>query len=108
MTEEEDKHDTAPDMGKSSENVKRSYRLISSLGQGGFGTVYRAQLEGTRGFSKTVAIKVLNEDRAGVADFQRRLRDEARMLSMLKHRAIVYVEDLVRIEGRWAVVMLRT
>ncbi len=105
MTEEEDKHDTAPDMGKSSENVKRSYRLISSLGQGGFGTVYRAQLEGTRGFSKTVAIKVLNEDRAGVADFQRRLRDEARMLSMLKHRAIVYVEDLVRIEGRWAVVM---
>ena len=83
----------------------RSYRLISVLGGGGFGSVFRGELVGASGFSKQVAIKLLNEEASKVQDFKARLRDEARLLALLRHRAIVHVEDLVRIEGRWAVVM---
>ncbi len=83
----------------------RSYRLVSALGQGGFGSVFRGELQGASGFSKQVAIKLLNEEASGVEDFKARLRDEARLLALLRHRAIVHVEDLVRIDGRWAVVM---
>lgn len=83
----------------------RAYRLISALGQGGFGSVYRGELRGASGFTKQVAIKLLNEEASKVEDFKARLRDEARLLALLHHRAIVHVEDLVRIQGRWAVVM---
>jgi serine/threonine-protein kinase len=84
---------------------RRTYRLISTLGRGGFGSVYRGELQGASGFSKQVAIKLLNEDASEVEDLRARLRDEARLLALLRHRAIVHVEDLVRFEGRWAVVM---
>ncbi len=83
----------------------RSYHLISCLGEGGFGSVYRGELRGESGFTKQVAIKLLNEQASSVPDFAARLRDEARLLALLRHRAIVHVEDLVKIEGRWAVVM---
>jgi len=86
-------------------NDSRSYRLVSTLGRGGFGSVYRGELRGASGFSKQVAIKLLNEDTSEVEDFKARLRDEARLLALLRHRAIVHVEDLVHIDGRWAVVM---
>lgn len=81
------------------------YRILSVLGQGGFGTVYRARYEGSGGFSKEVAIKVLNPDMGGVEEMARRLRDEARLLGLLRHPAIVTADRLARLEGRWAVVM---
>ena len=34
-----------------------------------------------------------------------RFRDEARLLGQLRHRHIVKVDGLVRVSGRWAVVM---
>ncbi len=83
----------------------RAYRLLSTLGAGGFGSVYRGELQGASGFSKQVAIKLLNEEASKVEDFKARLRDEARLLALLRHRAIVHVEDLVKLHGRWAVVM---
>ena len=83
----------------------RTYRLISSLGSGGFGAVFRGELRGPSGLHKSVAIKVLKPEAGDVEDFARRLRDEARLLGLLRHRAIVHVEDLVLWSGRWAVVM---
>ncbi len=87
------------------EDERRTYKLVSALGHGGFGSVFRGQLAGSSGFAKTVAIKLLNEEAANVEEYKCRLRDEARLLGLLRHRAIVHVEDLVRIDGRWAVVM---
>jgi len=83
----------------------RRYRIEHTLGKGGFGTVYRAEMLGAEGFRRPVALKVLNADIAGRKEVARRFRDEARLLGILRHRAIVQVDGLVRLRGQWAVVM---
>ncbi len=85
--------------------TEHRYEILSTLGQGGFGTVYRARFIGEGGFEKQVAIKILNDRVKDVADVAMRLRDEARMLGLLDHRAIVRVDRLVQVDKRWAVVM---
>ncbi|MBX2799473.1 MAG: serine/threonine protein kinase [Myxococcales bacterium] len=82
-----------------------SYEMHDVVGRGGFGTVYRAELRGPSGFSKVVAVKLLNREAEGNVDLVQRLRDEARMLGLIQHRAIVQVDRLVVLDGRWAVVM---
>jgi len=67
--------------------------------------VYRAELKAAGGFSKQVALKILNPEVSGVEEITQRLRDEARVLGLLRHRAIVNVDGLVQLGGRWAVVM---
>jgi hypothetical protein len=83
----------------------RRYRVIEAVGRGGFGTVYKAALLGPGDFRKTVALKVLNPELAEHEDIAARLRDEARMLGLLQHRAVVRVDGLQRLGDRWAVVM---
>lgn len=83
----------------------RKYRVLGTIGRGGFGTVYQGELLGEGGFSKVVAMKVLNPEMSGVEEVARRLRDEARVLGLVRHRAIVQVDGLVRLGGRWAIVM---
>jgi serine/threonine protein kinase len=83
----------------------RRYQVHKVLGRGGFGTVYEAEMVSTGGFSKAVALKVLNREMDAVEGVAQRLRDEARLLGRLKHPAIVRVDDLVRLDGRWTVVM---
>lgn len=83
----------------------RSYVLRELIGEGGFGAVYRARLSGASGFSKQVAIKVLRMELDQHQEFGRRFRDEARLLGLLRHRAIVHVDDLIQIDGAWALVM---
>jgi serine/threonine protein kinase len=60
---------------------------------------------GDSGFTKIVALKVLNPDMASNKELSERLRDEARLLGLLRHRAIVQVDGLTKIGGQWAVVM---
>ena len=83
----------------------RRYRVLEPVGRGSFGTVYRAELLGDGGFAKMVALKILNSDVDDAGEVATRLRDEARVLGLVRHRAIVQVDGLVRLEGRWAVVM---
>lgn len=83
----------------------RRYKVLGTVGKGGFGTVYKAELMGEGGFSKLVALKVLNADMEEVNEVAIRLRDEARVLGLLRHRAIVQVDGLVRLNDRWTVVM---
>ncbi len=92
---------------------KRRYRITELLGRGGFGSVYKAEKLGEEGFSTVVAVKLLHAMGSGGSpavekarsDAVRRLRDEARLLGLLEHRAIVRVYDLERLRGEWAIVM---
>ncbi len=84
---------------------ERRYWFLEVLGRGGFGSVYRAELQGRGGFRKQVAIKMLHPDRASSPEVVRRLRDEARLLAHVSHPGIVKVDGLIRLRGQWAVVM---
>jgi serine/threonine protein kinase len=84
---------------------RRRYQIVQTLGKGGFGTVYRARLIGEGGFTKDVALKVLNDDMQAIPEVGSRLRDEGRILGFIRHRAVVQVDGLVKLEGNWTVVM---
>ena len=86
-------------------NPSRRYSIRQAIGRGSFGTVYRAKLLGEGGFSKEVALKILNTDLQNQESVAERLRDEARVLGLIRHRSILQVDGLVQLEGRWAVVM---
>jgi tRNA A-37 threonylcarbamoyl transferase component Bud32 len=57
------------------------------------------------GFSRLVAVKLLKSQWSDSEEVARRMRDEARLLGLLRHRHIVNVMDLTAIDGRAAVVM---
>jgi serine/threonine protein kinase len=80
------------------------YRFLSLIGSGGFGKVYRARVETADGFQRDVAIKVLNDPNPPKSLLQR-FRDEAKILGLVRDRAIVGVEPPIRIGEQWAVVM---
>ncbi len=83
----------------------RRFELLRTLGVGSFGSVYLAEMEGAGGFRRRVALKLLNPTWDQASDASTRLRDEARLLGRLQHKHIVRVDDLVRLDGRWALVM---
>ncbi len=83
----------------------RQYQLLRELGTGTFGTVYHAEMQAPGDFRKEVALKVLHPTWERHPDAASRFRDEARLLGQLRHRHVVKVDGLVRIGGRWAVVM---
>lgn len=96
---------TQPAQSITSPATGRAYRLDEVIGKGGFGTVWRGQVAGQHGFVKPVAIKVLNADVDALGELGQRLRDEARLLGLLRHQSIIQVDDLVELDGRWAVIM---
>ncbi|MEZ4323276.1 MAG: serine/threonine-protein kinase [Myxococcota bacterium] len=87
------------------EEERRQYEVRAPVGKGGFGTVYEARLLGEGGFSKKVALKVLHVNLDDAQDVAQRQRDEARILGLIRHRAVVHVDGLVKLNGRWTVVM---
>ena len=83
----------------------RAYTIRDLLRQTPAASLYRADLMTTGGFCRPVAIKFLRGKAAHDADELARLRDEARLLGQLRHRAIVGALGLVQLDGEWALVM---
>ncbi|MED5371126.1 MAG: protein kinase [Myxococcota bacterium] len=83
----------------------RRYEILSVLGTGGFGTVYRAEQISELGLRREVALKVLHAQGPQRQEAAQRLRDEARFLSNIHHAGIVRVDDLLVLDGRWTMLM---
>ncbi|MCA9493362.1 MAG: protein kinase, partial [Myxococcales bacterium] len=75
------------------------------IGKGGFGTVFRATLRRPKGFRKEVAVKVLHDRWVRDTAITARLRDEARVLGLVRHRALPAVDGLYWVQGRPALVV---
>jgi TolB-like protein/Tfp pilus assembly protein PilF len=73
-----------------------SYEMLSPIGAGGMGEVYRAR---DLKLGREVAIKVLPEDLASDPDRLRRFGREARTASSLNHPNIVTIHDIDEQDG---------
>jgi non-specific serine/threonine protein kinase/serine/threonine-protein kinase len=67
------------------------YRILDTIAQGGMGTVYRS-VRDDDAFRKTVALKVVRGERRS-DDFERRFRQERRIVALLQHPNIASVLD---------------
>ena len=74
------------------------YRIVSPLGAGGMGEVYRAH---DPSLDRPVALKILPEGVAGRPDALRRFEQEAKAASSLRHPHIVAIHEIgeSRIDG---------
>jgi serine/threonine protein kinase/dipeptidyl aminopeptidase/acylaminoacyl peptidase len=78
------------------------YEIMSPLGAGGMGEVYRAQ--DTR-LDRTVAIKVLASHLLSSPEFKQRMEREARAISSLNHPNICHLYDIGSQDGADYLVM---
>src|SRR5262245_39961929 len=78
------------------------YEILSPLGAGGMGEVYRAK--DTR-LGRTVAVKVLSSNISSSPEFQQRFEREARLISSLSHPHICALYDVGHQDGIDYVVM---
>ena len=79
-----------------------SFEVLSHLGSGGMGEVYRAR---DRRLGRDVALKFLTPELAPDAEARERLRREALAASALNHPHICTLHDIVDDEGRPVLVM---
>ena len=78
------------------------YEIVSSLGAGGMGEVYKAR---DLRLGRLVAIKLVSDDLAADRVASNRLAREARLTSSLNHPNIVTVYDVGESDGRPFIVM---
>jgi len=77
------------------------YRLLSVIGHGGMGRVWRAQDI----YGNTVAIKTLNAPQAETPESVKRFRREAEVMARLQHRNICRILEMNEHEGSHYIVM---
>ncbi|MEZ4234886.1 MAG: protein kinase [Myxococcota bacterium] len=74
------------------------------IGAGATGTVYHADLQ-QGGAARPCAVKVMNAAAPDGEQFRARLRDEARLLGLLRDAQILGVSELVKVDGQDCVLM---
>ncbi len=83
--------------------VRGKYRILSKVGQGGMGAVYKAL---HTKFDQLRALKVMSGDLAADPEFVKRFEREAVLMSRLQHPNVVRVDDIDESEdGRPFIVM---
>lgn len=83
--------------------IRGKYRILSKVGQGGMGAVYKAL---HTKFDQLRALKVMSGDLAADPDFVKRFEREAVLMSRLQHPNVVRVDDIDESEdGRPFIVM---
>ncbi len=80
------------------ERIGGRYILEERLGLGGMGEVWLAVMEGAGAFRRHVVLKVLAPERRGDERLASMLADEARVVGMLHHPAILAAIDYLETE----------
>lgn len=70
------------------------HRLLAHIASGGMASVHVARAEGTFGFERLVAIKLLHPHLANEDEFVTMIADEARMAARIRHPNVVSVLDV--------------
>src|SRR5579859_7793929 len=70
------------------------YELLLPIAQGGMATVWAARQKGSRGFSKTVAVKTMLPNLSEDATFEQMFLDEAAIASRIHHPNVAEILDL--------------
>jgi len=87
---------------RSGERFGTRYEIVSVLGRGGMGTVYRARdLE----LGEDVAIKTVRPELVSDETFRERFKDEIRLARRISHRNVVRTHDFGEAGGVWYLTM---
>jgi serine/threonine-protein kinase len=70
------------------------YEFLVPIAQGGMAAVWAARLKGSRGFSKTVAVKTMLPLVSDDPAFEQMFLDEAQIASRIRHPNVVEILDL--------------
>ena len=70
------------------------YELLLPIAQGGMATVWAARQKGSRGFSKTVAVKTMLPNLSEDETFEQMFLDEASIASKIHHPNVAEILDL--------------
>ncbi len=70
------------------------YELLLPIAQGGMATVWAARQKGSRGFSKTVAVKTMLPNLSEDPTFEQMFLDEASIASRIHHPNVAEILDL--------------
>lgn len=81
------------------------YRVLGQIGTGGFSRVYRVEREGSTGFRKHLALKVLEASGPPPEDLRIMFIDEASIASRLHHNNVVQVHEFGVADDRCWLVM---
>lgn len=79
-----------------------NFRIVSKIGQGGMGAVFRA-MHGT--LERPVALKILPAELASNAEYVARFLREARTIAQLRHDNVVQVYDAGEQNGQYYIAM---
>ncbi|HUH04584.1 MAG TPA: serine/threonine-protein kinase [Kofleriaceae bacterium] len=81
------------------------YRLVEEAGRGGMAVVWRAQVEGDAGFTRTVAVKQMHENLASQRGYVDMFVEEARIGASLTDSNVAQAHDFVEQDGNYYLVM---
>ena len=81
------------------------YELIAHLRSGGMAMLFLARRSGAAGFTREVAIKIVNPELAVDSQFRTMFLDEAMLSSRIQHPNVVHVEELGEYQGSHYLVM---
>jgi serine/threonine-protein kinase len=84
---------------------KVPYQLLRPIAQGGMGCVYEALQEGSDGFRKRVAIKIIRQEYSQLPLFRKNFIGEAQLVADLIHANIVQTYHLGYAHGQYYMVM---
>lgn len=82
-----------------------SYELLRPIAQGGMGCVYEGLQDGTEGFRKKVAIKIIRQEYSKLPLFRKNFIGEARLVADLIHANIVQTYHLGFAHSQYYMVM---